>query len=179
MHAQVFNPSVKLATNFSGTDGGMIMAFEFNGDFVINDHLSLGPGIGIGAAGFINENGYRNKADMVSTIPVFANAKWFFMPKRKVSPFVYAQAGYTFCFNDYYDLSDDFEEGEYDEDFIEDTGMNLSFGPGIDIAFRKGSLHIMLNWSMQRVKFYEHDYYHTVSETLFGVSLGYSWGTRR
>lgn len=180
--AQVFNPSVKMGLDISATDEGAISTIEFTGDFVINKHLSIGPGAGIGAAGFFNDPKPKQKMDMVLTIPVFASAKWFFCPDRKVSPFIYGRVGYSFCADDFYD----FWLEDYDDcitDYIDNTGLNLAFGPGMDIALKRGSLQVTLNWNMQKVRFNQPQYQpqstYWTSETLFGLSIGYSWGNRR
>ena len=175
--AQVFNPTIKLETDISATDDGVITIIEYTGDFVINEHFSIGPGIGIGAAEFFTDPTPKQKYDMVSTLPVFANVKWFFCPKRKVSPFIYGKAGYTFCFNDYYDSWFD-DDKDFLPDFIDNTGLNLAFGPGADIALKRGSIQVSLNWNMQKVRFFRPYYTSWVSETLFGLSVGYSWGKR-
>lgn len=177
--AQVFNPSVKMGLDISATDEGAISTIEFNGDFVINKHLSIGPGAGIGAATFLTDpTPNQKKIDMALTIPVFANAKWFFCPDRKVSPFIYGRAGYSFCVGDIYDSWLKDIDG-YIADYIDNTGLNLAFGPGMDIALKRGSLQVALNWNMQKVRFYKPFYTFWVSETLFGLSIGYSWGNRR
>lgn len=176
--AQVFNPSVKMGLDISATDEGAISTIEFTGDFVINKHLSIGPGAGIGAATFLTDPTPNQKIDMALTIPVFANAKWFFCPDRKVSPFIYGRAGYSFCAGDIYDSWLKDVDG-YIADYIDNTGLNLAFGPGMDIALKRGSLQVALNWNMQKVRFYKPFYTFWVSETLFGLSIGYSWGNRR
>lgn len=173
--AQVFNPTVKMGVGISATDPGVITNLQFNGDFVINEHLRVGPGAGIGAALFIQEGVTPVEPyDMVLNIPVFANAKWLFCPDRKVSPFVYGQIGHTFCINNFYDWMFDFDE-DYDKHYIKDAGMNASFGPGIDIALKRGSLQVTLDWQMQKMKF-NYSTPNWTSETLFGLSVGYSWG---
>lgn len=180
MKAQVFNPSVKMSESLSATDPGMLATIVFDANFVVNDHFSVGPGTGLGYAIFFEEK-YRlrllDKYESAFTIPLYLQAKYFLIPNRKVSPYLHARAGYSFCIQGNFDHWLDWIDNHHSNDIINGTGFDMSFGPGIDIALNCGSLQVSFDWNMLKTKYCSRDHY--TSETMFGISVGYSWGRRR
>ena len=179
MKAQVFNPSVKMSESFSATDPGVLATITFDANFVVNDHFSIGPGSGLGYTIFIYDRlgNKHDKYEGAFTIPLYLQAKYFIMPKRKVSPYIHARTGYSFCIQGFCDSWLDWIDDYYSNDVINGTGFDMSFGPGIDIALKRGSLQVSLDWNMIKTKYCSRDHY--TSETMFGISVGYSWGRRR
>lgn len=174
INAQEFNPSIKMDVTFCGSDLGVMSTEKFIGDFIINENLTVGPGIGLGFVAFDAYHRTYSKYDYGFIMPVFANAKWFINPQKRICPFIHTQIGYTFYWLDQPLTIFGFDK---DKTYIDRTGFYLAAGPGVDIALKRGSLQVSIDWNLQKVR-YKHSDLFWKSENLLGFSIGYSWGKR-
>ena len=177
--AQSFSPTLKVTGSRSLTDPGIINGIVFDGNIELNDYFSVGPTIGFEMSKFQddrfrNHDNLRFQKELI--LPLSVNAKYYFQPSKKVSPFIYGQTGYTFCLCKDFSL---WKEDKYVKDIIDEFGLDAAVGAGIDIALKHGSLQLSLDWNLQKIKECGPNDNDFTSESLIGISVGYKWGNRK
>lgn len=188
---RIFHPTVKFTAETSATEPGGKAHVIFNGDFVLNNYLRIGPGVGVGYEAYEDDIYFDSRgserynpnspSEMVYSIPLFASFKYFIIPNRKCTPYLFANVGYTFCVKD--GLRNRYRH--FGGDYIEDLGFATGGGVGIDINLKRGSLQIELDGKMQKVEYrnnwnneYRNSWNEEMHHTFFGISVGYAFGSR-
>lgn len=124
-------------------DDFISLKFDYIASFRLNDHVSLGPGVGIRHLIFLGNTGglnyhddsydlYSNKIESHLAIPVFLNVNARFINK-KVSPFLSISAGYSFAVSGH-------ESSEGASTYVSNlkSGILANANTGVNIRFRNG-----------------------------------------
>lgn len=142
--------AVVLATQGkSGVTGGG--GVEFIANFKINDHVKMGPGIGMMGHNYnlkVTENAYYEDDFSTFEVPVFFNLQYHFATNN-VNPYLQGQVGYNFGNVDserisIVDNSYSFSNGE------EHMGVFFKVGAGINFNLKRGSLFIDLGYKIHQ-----------------------------